>query len=621
MTQSVRTLHPSALTYLPNFAARYSRNNTLASIRQEEKAVILDAIQHTHVIAGNATTPLFINYNVSPQPKFAHKLHMFVTSSKAVAVCGKLSKPFTHGSYKKCGLGYCATSLFNGSPIEYKLVGRLTLRDPQNVTDRIYWDQLAREVGFLTRLADATHVNRLLHQARYIGKHGKQKWVFYVDLANYDWHGFVQSKLLGNPRKTIQSEFTRVKNETGQHGLKNYLIPGFKQMAEGLHEVHQRGILHLDLKPDNFLVSLVNDISLPVINGVPLFSISLTDFGLSSFVNAPQVQMREGAYGFLAPERVSMFAHKILRSQNSESQPAEWSSHITVKSDVWGLGITFYEMFYGRNKHPAWCQMVKVYCLCLSLIEDCLVLLPRTAQQHSEKQLPPISAAPGPLSLLFPRIGDIDAYSERLCAINPFLLSTLKPTRTKAIAQIENDLKRFENVLKTLAAKLSVQNVQTIYDHCMVWNGTFNLKINELWLNLKKDTRYRDPFTKMLKKMLHPDSLKRSSLNEVFQMLDQIKQDTQQALTAKSREEAAVVSTSTGTNTSVSTLELTVEESSTLDASFDRPVQGFLLESPIYPAVQPVSPFPFAEDAEKNDYRGASECFTFWFRFTLFLWR
>lgn len=93
------------------------------------------------------------------------------------------------------------------------------------------------------------------------------------------------------------------------------------QAAEALHNVHKNGIIHRDIKPENILV--VSD-----------KEIRLADFGLAllpgEVADKQEIEGGVGTFDYMAPE--------ILEGQA-----------FSQASDIYGLGVTFYEMLAGRN--------------------------------------------------------------------------------------------------------------------------------------------------------------------------------------------------------------------------------------------------------------------------------
>ncbi|KAF5389193.1 hypothetical protein D9757_003418 [Collybiopsis confluens] len=97
----------------------------------------------------------------------------------------------------------------------------------------------------------------------------------------------------------------------------------FRYLLSAIQFLHRRGVVHNDIKPANILLSA---------KGVPV----LCDFGFAEAydVSSPTAFHSKFAYGtpeYLAPER------------------ARGIPHDTRKSDVWSLGVTFFEILIGRT--------------------------------------------------------------------------------------------------------------------------------------------------------------------------------------------------------------------------------------------------------------------------------
>ncbi|MBT4761509.1 MAG: protein kinase [Bdellovibrionaceae bacterium] len=98
-------------------------------------------------------------------------------------------------------------------------------------------------------------------------------------------------------------------------------IPVFFQMLDGLSALHKQGIIHRDLKPKNIIYGNNH-------------KIKIVDFGIAKMVESQEMELTQmgvivGSPRYLAPEV-------------AKGKPA------VFQSDLWGLGIIFYEMFEGK---------------------------------------------------------------------------------------------------------------------------------------------------------------------------------------------------------------------------------------------------------------------------------
>ena len=114
----------------------------------------------------------------------------------------------------------------------------------------------------------------------------------------------------------------------------------WEQMLEAVEEVHARGIIHADIKPANFVL----------VKG----RLKIIDFGLAIKMqpgeNSSRRSMLLGTKDFLSPETFSCY---IIEDGviNTEAMNEKTEVDLTVKVDIWALGIILYQWVY-NDKHP-----------------------------------------------------------------------------------------------------------------------------------------------------------------------------------------------------------------------------------------------------------------------------
>lgn len=98
-----------------------------------------------------------------------------------------------------------------------------------------------------------------------------------------------------------------------------------KNLLSALSHMHEKGIMHRDIKPDNILLeSAKND-----------YEIKIADFGLAAFVNDDEILYKRcGTPGFIAPEIISY---------------KEGGQMYNEKCDIFSAGLIFYILIYGKS--------------------------------------------------------------------------------------------------------------------------------------------------------------------------------------------------------------------------------------------------------------------------------
>src|SRR5687767_8423311 len=91
-----------------------------------------------------------------------------------------------------------------------------------------------------------------------------------------------------------------------------------RQLCAGLSAAHDKGVLHRDLKPGNVMVDGRG-------------RVRVTDFGLSGLVDGIGADdVRSGTPAYMSPEQLA-------------------GREVTVRSDIYALGLVLYELFTGKR--------------------------------------------------------------------------------------------------------------------------------------------------------------------------------------------------------------------------------------------------------------------------------
>ena len=103
-------------------------------------------------------------------------------------------------------------------------------------------------------------------------------------------------------------------------------------VARALEYAHRRGVIHRDLKPSNILIGE---------DGAP----TLSDFGIAKILDGSEGG-GDSALSHLTSTGLAIGTPEYMA-------PEQWQGAPTAQSDIYGLGIVFYELVTGRRPYTA----------------------------------------------------------------------------------------------------------------------------------------------------------------------------------------------------------------------------------------------------------------------------
>jgi serine/threonine-protein kinase len=112
--------------------------------------------------------------------------------------------------------------------------------------------------------------------------------------------------------------------EVARRMTREQIVRALRDAARGLHEAHRQGLVHRDVKPANILVE----------EGADGFHPLVSDFGLARVADEPtmtETGATKGTPAYMAPEQ----ARGDVR-------------HVDRRSDVYGMGVTMFELLSGQ---------------------------------------------------------------------------------------------------------------------------------------------------------------------------------------------------------------------------------------------------------------------------------
>ena len=193
--------------------------------------------------------------------------------------------------------------------ILFRYVASGGMADIYEAQDRFFDKPVALKFLKEKYLEDSEAVEQFKNEARFTSIFNHMNVMKIYNVGEYQSRPYISYELLKG--KTLKEVLDNRGNLTFDETL-DYML----QILDGMNSVHSLGILHNDLKPDNLYL---------LFDG----TIRICDFGIATHISSKEEKHILGTPNYLAPE-------VILNKKYS------------VQSDIYSLGIIFYELLTGE---------------------------------------------------------------------------------------------------------------------------------------------------------------------------------------------------------------------------------------------------------------------------------
>ena len=165
---------------------------------------------------------------------------------------------------------------------------------------------------------DSDYNDRFIREARIVANLTHPNIITIHDVGEHDGHNYLVMEFLPD------SETLKDKIKTGVDG--QYALSIVRQVATALKVAHEKNIVHRDIKPDNIMFRTDG-------------SVVLMDFGVARSIDASATQMTQAGLIIGTPRYISPEQAK--------------GEEIGPYSDIYSLGVVFYEMLTGKVPYTA----------------------------------------------------------------------------------------------------------------------------------------------------------------------------------------------------------------------------------------------------------------------------
>lgn len=159
---------------------------------------------------------------------------------------------------------------------------------------------------------DLFELDRFKNEARFVAMFSHNHIIKIFNVGKYKQNFFISYEFLDG--KTLK-DFLDERGKLSPTEAINYML----QILDATKHIHNRDVIHNDLKPDN--ISMFYD-----------GNIKILDFGIATHIGEEIDQKANASIAYAAPE--------VLRNKQ-----------FSVQSDIYSLGIILFEFLTGRNPY------------------------------------------------------------------------------------------------------------------------------------------------------------------------------------------------------------------------------------------------------------------------------
>ncbi len=205
-----------------------------------------------------------------------------------------------------------------------RYIGATALSSVYKATDVRLERDVSLKILLPDRAADPAARQEFLDEARVLSRLEHPNLVSVMSYNTIGNEYFMVTELITGG--TLRSVLMRLSDQGKQMELED-AIDMVIQLANGLHYAHQQGLIHRDIKPEGVTLKATG-----VVGPIQRYTPVLTDFTVARNTMTEDIYEMEGQsnnYPYLSPEACR-------------------GERIDIRSDIYELGTTFYEMLTGR---------------------------------------------------------------------------------------------------------------------------------------------------------------------------------------------------------------------------------------------------------------------------------